>query len=90
MRLIRAVVRMMEGRREQAVARDLLVHHDIVMGAAIKPVCQDALCREHSAHLTEAEKRMHQQSHRLHVLQWKGDRFAAEVTKDRPEVVRSS
>lgn len=81
-RLIRAVVRVMEDKRGHVVARDLLKHHDIVMGRAEQPPCNEVACLEHSAHRKAAEQRMHAQSHRLHVLQWKGNRFADEVLKE--------
>lgn len=83
-KLLRAVFGSLTARRERVVSSDLMRYHALDVPAEI-PTCDVETCQAHHDHVDELSRRMHEQSHRLHVLQWQADRFAAKVTGEPPK-----
>jgi hypothetical protein len=83
-KLLRAVFGSLTTRRERIVNSELARFHALEV-PVLAPACDAETCQAHHDHVDELSRRMHEQSHRLHVLQWKNARFAAKVTGEEPE-----
>lgn len=87
---LRLIFGSLTARRKRVVERDLLAAYAIDLARHSLERCEDAACKAHAAqgHIQALSDRMHQQSHRLHVLEWQADRFAAKVTAGEHETPR--
>lgn len=85
--LFRAIFGSFTAKRARVIADALRTEHAIDLHAHPGHVCHDEACQVEDAQTRALSDRMHEQSHRLHVLQWQADRFAAKVSEE-PTVTR--
>lgn len=62
-----------------------LFHRYDPVSLHLEPVCTAAPCEDRTQVIAAMSDRMHAQSHRLHVLQWRIDRATTGTPTDHPE-----